>query len=242
MHAIGLGTLQQRHMPQRRRRRLENRHQVAQHRVIGADLVRIAPAIDQVRRLIERGVDEMGRAPQLGRRALALGGIGQVDRDVTGAVELARLSPRQRDHLASAGAAEMPQGSASHQTRGARDNDLLACHSHVLRCDCPALPSRSGRQRGSPPRHDSLPAKRASTLVEGATIRESLRTCVVREGRSDALDSWEPIGHPARGSGCPDFDRAQGRGFVFGIRVSVPISTSTVGDKKATIKIAAPRR
>ena len=145
MHAIGLGTLQQRHMPQRWRHRLENRHQVAQHGVIGADLVWIAPAIDQVRRLIERGVDEVGRALQLRRRVLALGGIGQIDRDVTGAVELARLAPRQRDHLASAGSAEMPQGGASHQTGGAGDHNLLACHSHVLRCDCPALPSRSRR-------------------------------------------------------------------------------------------------
>ena len=73
MNAIGLGALQQRHMPERWRRRLESRHQVAQHRVIGADLAGIAPAIDQVRRLIERGVDEMGRAPQLRGRVLTLG-------------------------------------------------------------------------------------------------------------------------------------------------------------------------
>ena len=47
---------------------------------------------------------------------------------MTGAVELPWLSPRQRDHLASAGGAEMPQGRASDETGGARDNDLLACH------------------------------------------------------------------------------------------------------------------
>ena len=134
MDAIGLGALQQRDMPELRRGRLERRHQVAQHRVIGVDLVLIAPAIDQIRRLIERGVDEMGCALQFGRCTRALGGIGQVDRDVTGAVELARLAPRQRDHLASAGAAEMPQGGVSHQPRGARD-DYLFGHSHVLRCD-----------------------------------------------------------------------------------------------------------
>ncbi len=39
MHAIGLGALQQRHVPERWRDRLERRHQVAQHRVIGSDLV-----------------------------------------------------------------------------------------------------------------------------------------------------------------------------------------------------------
>ena len=73
MNAIGLGALQQRHMPERWRGRLENRHQVAQHRVIGTDLVRIAPAIDQVRRLIKRGVDEVGRALQFSRGMLTLG-------------------------------------------------------------------------------------------------------------------------------------------------------------------------
>ena len=73
MNAIGLGALQQRHVPKRRRRRLERRHQVAQHRVVDGDLARIAPAVDQVRRLIERGVDEMGRALQFGRGVPALG-------------------------------------------------------------------------------------------------------------------------------------------------------------------------
>ena len=58
--AIGLGALQQRDMPKRRRNRLERRHQIAQHRVVDVDLLWIAPAVDQVRRLIERGVDEMG--------------------------------------------------------------------------------------------------------------------------------------------------------------------------------------
>ena len=214
VHAIGLGTLQQRHMPQRRRLRLENRHQVAQHGIVGADLAWIAPAVDQARRLVERGVDEMGRAPQLRRRVPALGGIGQIDRNVTGAVELARLAPRQRDHLASTGSAEMPQGSASHQTGGAGHHNLLARHSHVLRCDCPALPSRSGR---------SAAVRRVMTRCplnvqfgpRGDQARV-LRTCVVRDGRSDALDSWEPIGHPARGSGYSDFDRAQKRGFFRG--------------------------
>ena len=79
MNAIGLGALQQRHMPERWRNRLEHRHQVAQHHVIGADLVWIAPAIDQVRRLIERGVDEMGCALQRRCGLRALRRIGQVD-------------------------------------------------------------------------------------------------------------------------------------------------------------------
>jgi hypothetical protein len=49
-------------------------------------------------------------------------------------MKLARPPSRKRDDLASAGAAEVPQGSASDETRGARNHNLLACHSHVLRC------------------------------------------------------------------------------------------------------------
>ena len=94
MHAIGLCALQQHHMAQRRRRRLENRHQVAQHRIIGADLALVAPAVDQARRLIQRSVDQMGSALQLHRDAFALGSVGQIDLNVAGTVENARLSPR----------------------------------------------------------------------------------------------------------------------------------------------------
>jgi hypothetical protein len=49
---MGFGARQQRHVLERLRHRLENRHQAAQHLIIDSDLVLIAPAIDQVRRLI----------------------------------------------------------------------------------------------------------------------------------------------------------------------------------------------
>ena len=58
--AIRLRALQQRDMAERRRNRFERRHQIAQHQIVGSDLVRIAPAVDQVRCFIERGIDEMG--------------------------------------------------------------------------------------------------------------------------------------------------------------------------------------
>ncbi len=128
MDAVGFGALQQRHMLERRRHRLKHRHQVAQHQIVGSYLAFIAPALHQVRRLIERCVDKVGCALQLRSAAGALSGIGQVYRNVAGAMEIAWLSARQRDHLASARAAEVPQGRVSHQPGRARDDDLLVRH------------------------------------------------------------------------------------------------------------------
>ena len=62
-------------------------------------------------------------------------GIGQVDRDVAGALQFARLAARQGDHLASSHTAEMPQGGVSHEPGRARDDNLFDGHSHVLRRD-----------------------------------------------------------------------------------------------------------
>ena len=133
VNAIGLGALQQRDVPELRRDRLERGHQIAQHQVVGADLVRIAPAVDQVRRFIERGIDEMGCALHFGGGAQALRRIGQVDRNVAGAVEFARLAPRQRHNVAAARRAEVPQCGISDQPRRARDHDFLVCHSLLQR-------------------------------------------------------------------------------------------------------------
>jgi hypothetical protein len=52
--------------------------------------------------------------------------IRQIYLNVTGAMEIARLSPRQRDHLA--GAAEVSQRGASHQPCRARDNNFPGRH------------------------------------------------------------------------------------------------------------------
>jgi hypothetical protein len=54
--------------------------------------------------------------------------VGQVDGYVVGAVEIARLSPRQRYDVATAGSAEVPQCGISHQPRRARDHHLFASH------------------------------------------------------------------------------------------------------------------
>ena len=90
-------------MPERGCGGLERRHQVAQHPVVGVDLVLVAPAIDQARRFIKRGVDEVGCALQFGRCARALDGIGQVDRDVAGAMQFPWLAAGQRNDLSEPG-------------------------------------------------------------------------------------------------------------------------------------------
>ena len=126
--AVSFGALQQGDVPKRRRRRLENPHQVTEHQIVGSDLALIAPAINQTRRLIERGIDEVGRALQFRSSFGALRSIRQIELNVTGAMEVARLAPRQRDHLALPGAAEVPQRSTSHQPRRARDDNLLVRH------------------------------------------------------------------------------------------------------------------
>jgi hypothetical protein len=100
---------------------------IAKHPVIGSDLALVAPAVDQVRRPIKRGIDEMGGAPQWRRRAGAVRGVRQIGLNITSTMEIARLSGRQRDDFAS-GRAEVPQGGVSHQPGRARDDDFLVLH------------------------------------------------------------------------------------------------------------------
>jgi hypothetical protein len=123
-------------MPERGRHRLEHRHQIAKHPVVGPDLVVVAPAVDQVRRLIERGIDEVGSALQLRSDAGTLRGIGQIGLNMTRAMEIARHPARQRDDFAS-GRAEVPQGGVSHQPRRARDDDFLVLHWLDSGCGSP---------------------------------------------------------------------------------------------------------
>ena len=75
----------------------------------------------------------MGCALQLCGGPRALRGIGEVDRHVTGAVELARLAPRQRHNVAPTRAAEVPQRGISDQTGRACDHDFLVCHFRLQR-------------------------------------------------------------------------------------------------------------
>ena len=144
VNAIGLGALQQCDMPELRRGRFERGHQIAQHQIVGADLVLIAPAVDQIRCLIERGINQVGGALQFGGGAQALRRIGQVDRNVPGAVKLARLATRQRQNVASPDAAEVPQCGISHQSGRARDHHFLVCHSDSNTIFLPSYQTRAG--------------------------------------------------------------------------------------------------
>jgi hypothetical protein len=108
---------------------------IAKHPVTGCDLALVAPAVDQVRRLMERGIDEMGGAPQLLRRTGALRGVRQIGLNITSTMEIARLPARQRDDFAS-GHAEVPQGSVSDEPRRARNDDFLVLHWPDSGCGC----------------------------------------------------------------------------------------------------------
>jgi hypothetical protein len=102
----------------------------------------IAPAVDQVRPLIERRVDQMGGAGEFIGCTSTLRGVGEIERHVTRAIQLARLAPRQRDHLDGGITCEMPQGGVAHETRRTCDHDLLACHRNHSSRRRTALPSR----------------------------------------------------------------------------------------------------
>jgi hypothetical protein len=71
----------------------------------------------------------------------------------------------------------------------------------------------------------------------------SLRNCVVAQPRSNALDSRGLIGHPARGPGFQISIAPKNKGILFSrSERQAPITASSVGDIKATIKIVTPRR
>ena len=70
----------------------------------------------------------MGCALQIRRQAGTLPGIRQIGLNMAGAVQLARLAPRQRDQLAPTGATEVAQGGVSYQPGRARDDNLLGRH------------------------------------------------------------------------------------------------------------------
>jgi hypothetical protein len=125
------------------------RHQVAQNLVVGAYLIWIAPAVDQVRRFIKRGIDQMRCALQFRCGIGTLGCYGKVDRHMARAIELARLAPRQRHDLASIQCAEVPQGGVSHQPGRAGDHYLLVGHFQ-LRCDYLLKLANDDRRRSLP--------------------------------------------------------------------------------------------
>ena len=96
MHAVGLGALQQRHVAQLRRGGLQRTEQIAQHQVVGPDLLVFPPARDQPRPLVKGGVDEVSDAGEVGREGGTSGGIGEIEGQPARAKRLIRPAPGQR--------------------------------------------------------------------------------------------------------------------------------------------------
>ena len=228
--AIGLGALQQRDMAERRRNRLERRHQIAQHQVVGSDLVWIAPAVDQVRRFIERGIDEMGCILQRSCGLRALRRIGQVDRHVAGAVELARLAPRQRDNFAAAGSAEVPQCGISDQPCRARDHHFLVCHWTT---PAPIAAFTSRRAASDVSRRLSLSS---GPIRAPLSIQAALRNC----GGTRTLDYRSPIRHPARRSIKPGIAYRKTKSLGFRAHISNTSPAPTIGKPERRHKTVVP--
>jgi hypothetical protein len=87
--------------------------------------MRVAPAVDQARLFMERGIDQVRRALELASHRSALRSIGEIERDMARAMESARLAPRQRDHLGATCAAEVAQCGVADQPGRTRDHHLL---------------------------------------------------------------------------------------------------------------------
>ena len=78
----------------------ERLEEVAEHRGIGRDLVRVAPAGDELRLLVEGGIDEIGDTGELGAEGRALALVGQVEGEEARAEGLGRRTPGDDQHLA----------------------------------------------------------------------------------------------------------------------------------------------
>ena len=138
-------------MPELRRDRLERRHQIAQHQSlvsICSDRASHRPGSAPHR--ARRRPD--GWRPAIRSRPAALGGIGEIDGHMAGAVQLARLAPRQCNHLASAGPAKCRK--AALPTRPVAPATTIFCLPFARPPDVDRPPSR-----WRPPRQSDAPRR-----------------------------------------------------------------------------------
>lgn len=109
--------------------------QVAQHPVVGLDLLAFLPAGNQSGAFVQGGVYQMRHAGQARGKLLAGDGFGQVQGQEARAMRIVGRPPRQGDDVAIWIRAEMPHRCIAHQPAGAGDQDLLARHgSGLVRC------------------------------------------------------------------------------------------------------------
>ena len=113
MDAIGFGALQQRHMPKAGGDPKQRPQQVAQHPVVGGDLLVVAPAFDQAGQLKQCRVNNMRHVPHRGGGSLAGGGIGQVQREMASG-KSRWAAAGQRDHIRIRRGADLLQHGVSH--------------------------------------------------------------------------------------------------------------------------------
>ncbi len=109
--------------------------QVAQHPVVGLDLLALPPAGNQSGTFVQSGINQMRHAGQTCGQLLAGSGVGQVQRQEARAMGIVGLPPRQGDDVAIGIGAEMPHRGITYQPAGAGDQDLFAWHgSGLMRC------------------------------------------------------------------------------------------------------------
>ncbi len=133
--AVGLGALQQRHVPQLRGGGKQRPHQVAQHAVVGADLLIVAPALDQSGQFEQSRVDQVSDIAQRVRRLPTGSGVCQVKRKMPSDYA-SRAAAGNGDDIDIGRLSEMLQRRVANEARRASHQHRLATHRH----DYPSAP------------------------------------------------------------------------------------------------------
>src|SRR5437868_7460831 len=132
MYAIGLGALQQRHMAQILRVSFERVQQVAEHALVGLDLLAFPPAGNQSATFVQSGIYQVRNVGQARGKLLGSGSVGQVQWSEARTMSNVGRPPRQSDNVAIGIGAERPDRRIADQPTSARNQDLLACHDSGL--------------------------------------------------------------------------------------------------------------
>ena len=131
--AIGFGSLQDRDVAQARGRPLQGVEDVPQHRFVDGHLLRIAPAGDQVRLLVQGCVEQVRGVGETADGLAACRRVGEVRRDMDNPVRQRHLPARQRGNPPVRQRCEMgDRGGADHAARAGYQDPVLAGHRSDL--------------------------------------------------------------------------------------------------------------
>src|SRR5205085_1251084 len=100
MYAVGLSALQQRHVAQILRVPFERVEQVAEHALVGLDLLAFPPAGNQSGTFVQSGVYQMRNVGQARGKLLGRGSVGQVHWSEARTMNNVGRPPRQGDDVA----------------------------------------------------------------------------------------------------------------------------------------------